>query len=234
MLVQVFCGVGVVYVVALAWRPVEAILLLFAVRTAIARCQPQDIHYLLLLGGCVLAMGFISPLPLPIYTSHLWVVMMLGTGVAITRGHGKKAVMPQWRLHAVGVGAAVVLFAYAGFLVFLGTRPQVEDSRITYIRENIPTDAVIAGNDDLYHQLIEYSNYLSNGEEFGLVVGTTIRGENGADLWERERPIAIMIDYANASSVSEPEHVDSLRAYIDEHGFTEVVPGLWVDLEAIV
>ncbi|MEL6152034.1 MAG: hypothetical protein AAFR56_20560 [Chloroflexota bacterium] len=234
-----FCGSASVereairYFVVLAWRPVEALLLLFAVRTAIARREQADVHYLLLLAGCVLAMGIISPLPLPIYTSHLWPVMMLGTGVAITRGHGRKTQVPRWRLQAVSGLAAVVLVGYAGYLAVLATRPPIEDPRITYIRNEIPTGATVAGNDDLYHHLVPWSHYLSSGEEFGLVVGTTIRGESGAALWSRERPVAVIMDYDSATSVSELEHVDALRAYIDDNGLTEVVPGLWVDLEAI-
>lgn len=229
-----FCGSASIgreairYVVALAFRPVEAILLIFAVRSAIVRRRDQDIHYLLLLLGCVLAMGFISPLPLPIYTSHLWSVAMLGIGAAFTRGHGKRSQMPRWRLRSVGVIAAVVLIMYAGYLTWLAVRPTVSDPRITYIHENVPVDAVIAGNDRYFHQLLAYPQYISSGEEFGLVIGTYIREESGAQLWSREQPQAVLLDYDAATSVSEIEHVESLKAYIDENGFIEVVTDLWV------
>ncbi|MEM6281321.1 MAG: glycosyltransferase family 39 protein [Chloroflexota bacterium] len=221
------------YVVQIVMRPVEALLLVFALRTAIARRQAPDVHYLLLLAGCAMALAVISPLPLPIYTSHLWPVMMLGTGVAITRGHGRRAEVPAWRLQAVVGLAALVLVIYSGYIGYRYTRPTVEDPRLAYIRENVPTDAVVAANDRFYHQLLDYPAFISSGEEFGLLVGTLIRDETGAELWAREQPAAVMLDYDNATSVSEPEHVDSLRAYIDERGLTEVVPGLWVDLEAI-
>lgn len=219
------------YVVALARRPVEMGLLIVAVYTALRRRTPQDVHYLLLVAGCVLALGIISPPLLPVYTSHLWAVIMLGVGAAFTHGRGAALKLPRWRLRAIGGLAALVLAVYSVQIVRLATAPNPPDPRIAYVQEHLPSDAVIAGNDSLYHHLLDYPLYLSNGEEFGLIVSTTLRGERGADVWERERPDAVLLDFDNATSQIEPEHVDSLRAYIVDNGFVEVVPGLWIPPE---
>lgn len=229
-----FCGSASIgreavrYVVALAFRPIEALLLIVAVRTAIARRRPPDVHYLLLLVGCVLAMGVISPLPLPIYTSHLFPVVMLGVGAAVTRGHGRARTAPRWRLRAVGAIAALVLTVYAGYLAWLGTRPTIPDPRLDVIRERVPTDAVIAANDRFYHQLLDYPLFISNGEEFSLEIGLAISGETGAALWEREQPAAALLNIDNITAQGNPEAVFALRDYIQAHAFVEVTPGLWL------
>lgn len=202
-----------------AVRPIETVLIVVAIVTAWRRRTPADQHWLMLAVGCLLAMGIISPPQIPVYTAHLLPVLMLGVGPAVIRGIGRGRPLPRWRLRAGVIVGVLVLVGYVGYVGWLATRPADADPRIAWVYENIPTDAVIVGYDGQFHALLDYPNFLSSSEDFGLEVGTTIRGETFTDVWNREQPVALLVDLDN---------VPSLREYALLRDFEEVLPDLWV------
>jgi hypothetical protein len=217
-----FCDTGsparelVRHIVFFIWRPIDTGLILLALWFAYRRRCPADVHYLLLVLGCALAMGAISPPQLPVYTAHLWAVSVLGIGAALTEG-GR---IPRWRYWAGGIAAAVALLLFAGYVIWLAVRPVDVDPRFDYVRDNVPTDTVVLGYDGYFHELLDYPLFLSSSEDFGLEVGVILRGETTADVWARERPAVLLVD---------PADVPSLGRYIEANGFVEVMPNLWAD-----
>lgn len=203
-------------------RFLEVLVLLLAVVSAAVRRTPEDRHYLLVLGGWLLALTAVGPPPFTHYTYHIWVLVALGAAGFVARGFGG-GVHPR-RL-ALSLGGALILLASSFGFHLINVEPfelredTVYDEAVTYTQANIPTDTVVMADVTMFYPLKDFRAFMAyrNGYEYGP-------GQAGIpilDYWREQAPQVFIGDRAD---LDDPD----LNAYLDESGFVERVPDLWV------
>ena len=207
-------------------RGMEAPLLLLVIIAALFRREREDWHFLIIFAGWMIALVASGPPPFTHYTYHIWLLIALGMGGFIAHGFRAGESLREWRV-VFGLATAVILLLGNFGLHMLGYQPfelrddtlyEEHTEAIAYIQENIPTDVVIMSDVTLFYPLKEYRNFMSyrNGYEYGA-------GRKGIpiiDYWRTEQPLVILGGWQD----EDPD----LATYIDEIGFEEVLPGLWV------
>jgi hypothetical protein len=207
----------------------------FAVISAFMRRTQKDQHYLLLMGGAIVAMWALNPPIHAHYTGQLLTLLALGVGGLFGQGlDGKRS-----GLRGLAIVGSLVLFgtllarvsgtfftptnAYNGIDAVQYPANSVMSkadyiSAIDYVRATIPTDAIILAPEPFFGDLINYTQFMSyyGGEMHGV----RIRGETLFDLWEREQPQVF---------IGDPKPDAELWRYMgDGSSFVEVHPKVWV------
>lgn len=208
-----------------------------ALLTAIQRRTVADQHYLLMFGGAIAALIILNPPIYVEYTGHLLPLLALGVGGLFAQGiRLDRPQFPALRLFGMALGVTAVLvlvrdtsftfsraFIRPTYIVDLAKEMNISEAEyvkaVTFIRDHIPTTAVIVGVETFYIDLVEYRQFIS---QYGIGIhGIRLRNETYYDLWQREKPQVFIGD-----ALRDP---DNQRYFTAHGGFVEVVPKLWVD-----
>ena len=208
----------------LARYPIEAALLPLVLFAAFRRGRPEDRHFGLILAGCMLSMVIISPPNQSDYSTHLLPLLLIG--IAAWFGFGFSQSFSMSRQRAANLTATAMLAVSIAFIAHWLRDPPVDDSRIAYVRENIPADQVIMGNVLYTHQLLDYPLFLSYRDDERYTV--LLNGETFYDFWAREQPVVFLPHLESDQNYVDWRDDDEWVRYMTEHDFKEVYPDVWV------
>jgi len=209
----------------LARYPIEAVLVPATVYAAFRRGRPEDRHFGVLLAGCVLSLVIISPPNQSEYTTHLLPLFLIGIATWFAFGFSRSFSMSRQR--AANLTATAMLAVSLAFFAHWLREPPPEDSRITFVRENIPADRVIMGNVLAFHQLLDYPLFLSYRDDERYTV--LLNGETYYDFWEREQPDVFLPHLESDQNYRDWRADDEWTRYMAANGFREIREGIWLE-----
>lgn len=204
-------------------RPVEVVIGAAVMLLALVRFRAEDRHYLLLLGGFLLALATVSPPTQPRYSAHGWIWIALGAGGLFT------ANFPRWARAAerfymrealvIAGAVALLVFQWGQFEHYRNPTTQLTlgEQRQRVVNMDLPRDTVILGYAPYYEDFLDYPLFMSynSGEKYGM----ELRGEAYPDLLEREQPDVLVIHVRS---------YEPLMDYAERHDFVRVMEHLWV------
>lgn len=208
----------------LARYPIEAALLPLILYASFRRGRPEDRHFGLLLIGCVLSMVIISPPNQSDYSTHLLPLLLIGIATWFSFGFTQNFSMSRQR--AANLTATAMLAVSIAFIAHWLREPPPTDSRIAFVRDNIPIDQVIMGNVLASHHLLDYPSFLSYRDDERYTV--LLNGETFYDFWEREQPAVFLAHLESDQNYLDWRSDEEWVRYMTDHNFKEAYPDVWV------
>ncbi len=206
----------------LTFRPLEVFILLAVIITAWFRRSRENTHYFIILAGWLTAQVIVGPPPYDHYEVFIWPLVALGIGGIAAEAYKRK----QKIVLASGAAIACLLLGLNFGSYMMGRVPfqlayyPEKSKSIEFIQRELPKDTTILGKVSSFYSLKEYRNFISYGD--GSVYGVMLRNETLLDLWEREKPQAILLN-------EDEINIDiSLKKYMKENSFIQVLPDLWI------
>lgn len=201
----------------LFFNQVEMLIFVLALGVAYLRRNEADKHFFILFLGYIIAQGIVSPPAQVEYAAHMLPFFGLAVGgIFVKAGQDNQTVERPKVFLATLVGAYLVLSQLLPIAALLADKNGSEG--VSYVQRYIPHDVVVMGTPPLYHELLDYPNFLSynSGESYGIV----LRGEDYATFYEREAP-QVFIGQPSASN-------KVFWNYLHQHNFQQIRDNVWI------
>jgi len=207
------------------FRPHEAALI-FLIAYFSIKTWKTHLHFLLLTLGFWLSQIIVSPPHYIQYTQHILPLMAIGIS----------GVLPDFIKKAKNQNRTKVMLLMASILLLIGNfyYPSISNQlpyensniipstpEIQFIQENLPESTVILGHISVYYPLKEYRNFVDYSDQ--IKYGLILRDEDLDNFYNR---VGLQAIYLKMTIF---ENNTTLQEYVQEHGFIQITPDLWVD-----
>jgi hypothetical protein len=195
--------------------PMDALAIALGFAFCLARGGEADRRLVLFAVSFAVSMAIINPPVSVAYSAHALPLFALAIGGLWSE--------PVDRLRSsLAAAASLVFLVQLGATVRTASKTDGRPSAaVEYVRRYVPREVVVWGSPTLFHQLLDYSNFLSFTPMWDSQLGAKLRHESYATFLEQERP-QLLIGHPLPEQRAE-------RDYLSRHHFSEVRPDIWAD-----